>query len=726
MLLPALAMLTATPSTPPATDSFLQEFAETRRYLAGRPVGAKVTPDGSAVLFLRSQPKDARQMLFEFDVKRGQTKELLTPEALLQGAAETLTAAEKARLERMRVSARGFTSFQLSADGKRLLVALSGRLYVVERASGKVQQLKTGDGACLDPKFSPDGAWVAYVRNHDVMAVELAKNVEHAVTTGGTEERPHGLAEFVAQEEMSRFQGFWFSPDGAQVAFQETDHAGLERFGIADPLHPEAEVERFFYPRPGKKNAAVRLGVVPLKGGKPVWLSWDAERFPYLATVKWPAKGPLTLVVQNRAQTQEQVLAAEPKTGATRVLLTEEDAAWLNLAQEFPLWLPDGSGFLWMSEKSGTPDLELRKPDGALDQVWVKDVHGYDGHTKYVVGYSEKDGQLYVFSGPNPTEAYVARVAKGGVPERVTGKLPAPALETAAALSGELLVVTTTSATAMAKTFVLKKDGAVLGELPSVALEPKLQPKLTLLQLKSGQRSWAAVLKPQGFAPGKKYPVVLNVYAGPGHLEVTQTLRENLVLQWLADQGFIVVKLDGRGTPRRGRDFERAIKGDFATVTAADQLDGLKALAAEVPELDLTRVGVYGWSFGGYMAALLGLAHGDQVKAAVAGAPVVDWLDYDTHYTERYLGVPPDAAKAYDGSSLLAYVDRAKRPLLLIHGTADDNVYFLHTLKLSDALFKAGKPHAVLPLANFTHMVPDPIVTQRLWQRIAGFFKETL
>ncbi len=719
-------MLTATPPSPVAVDAFLQEFAETRRYLSGRPVGAKLTPDGSAVLFLRSQPKDARQMLFEFDVKSGQTKELLTPEALLQGAAETLTAAEKARLERMRVSARGFTSFQLSADGKRLLVALSGKLYVVERATAKVLALKTGDGACLDPKFSADGASVAYVRNHDVHVVELSKNVERPVTQGGTEVRPHGLAEFVAQEEMSRFQGFWFSPDGAQVLFQETDQAGVERFAVADPLHPEAEVDRFHYPRPGRKNAAVKLGLVPLKGGRPTWVTWDAAAFPYLATVKWPAKGALTLVVQNREQTKEQILAVDPKTGATKVLLTEEDAAWLNLAQEFPAWLPDGSGFFWMSEKSGTSDIELRRADGSLDAVWVKDVHGYDGHTKYLIGYSEKDAALFVFTGPNPTESYVAKVTKGGKPERVTGKLPSPALETGASVVGELMLVTTASSTAMPKTVVLKKDGTIVGELPSVALEPSLKPNLTLLQLKTGQRSWAAVLKPKGFTAGKKYPVILNVYAGPGHLEVTQTLRENLVLQWLADQGFIVVKLDGRGTPRRGRDFERAIKGDFATVTAADQLDGLKALAAEVPELDLTRVGVYGWSFGGYMAALLGLAHGDQLKSAVAGAPVVDWLDYDTHYTERYLGVPPAAAKAYDVSSVLTYVDRAKRPLLLIHGTADDNVYFLHSLKLSDALFKAGKPHAVLPLANFTHMVPDPIVTQRLWQRIAGFFKETL
>ncbi len=198
------------------------------------------------------------------------------------------------------------------------------------------------------------------------------------------------------------------------------------------------------------------------------------------------------------------------------------------------------------------------------------------------------------------------------------------------------------------------------------------------------------------------------------------------MLQWLANQGFIVVKFDGRGTPRRGRNWERAIKGDFATITAQDQLGALHALAKEMPELDLARVGVYGWSFGGYMASVLTLGYGDNIKTGVAGAPVVDWHDYDTHYTERYLGVPPEAAKAYDVSSVLTYVEKAKRPLLLIHGTADDNVYFIHSLKLSDAMFRAGKNHQVLPLSNFTHMVPEPVVTQRLWERIAQHFKENL
>ncbi len=703
--------------------TFLKDYAETRRFMAGRPVGAKVTPDGKAVLFLRSAPRDARQTLFELDLATRKTKEVLTPELVLAGGAEVLSAAEKARLERQRVSARGFTSFQLSSDGKRVLVALSGKLFVVERASGTVTALKTGGGGCLDPRFSPDGARVAYVREHDVWVMELSSNTEHRLTTGGSELTPNGLAEFVAQEEMSRFSGFWFSPDGASLAYQATDLHGVERFGVADPMKPEAEPERFSYPRPGHANASVRLGIVSVRGGPTTWVSWDAKALPYLATVRWSKNAPLTLLVQNREQTHEELLAVDAKTGATKRLLAEDDAAWLKLSQEFPRWLKDGSGFFWRTERNGGPEVELRKADGSLDRSWVKAEAGFDAFA----GWDEAGKTLFFTGGADPTQSLLYAVKEGGAPVRVPTPSKGPSTETVtSAEQGTTLVVTTTSSRELPKTVVQRPDGTVLAELPSVAVEPMLTLELETLQLDAEPKSYAAVLRPHGFVPGTKYPVILQVYGGPGHQEVTQVKRENLLLQWLADQGFVVVKLDGRGTPRRGREWERAIKGDFATLIAADQLAGLKALGARFKELDLTRVGVTGWSFGGYLSALLALKEPQAVRCAVAGAPVVDWKDYDTHYTERYLGLPDANPKAYETSSLLTYVSSCERHVLLVHGTADDNVYFLHSLKLSDALFRAGKPHDVLPLTNFTHMVPEPVVLERLWERIALEFKERL
>jgi dipeptidyl-peptidase-4 len=395
----------------------------------------------------------------------------------------------------------------------------------------------------------------------------------------------------------------------------------------------------------------------------------------------------------------------------------------LNLAQEFPAWLPDGSGFFWMTEKNGGPEIELHRADGAYQSTWVKREAGW-AKTTDQLAYDEAGRTLYFSGGADPTAAMLWKVTDGGEPQRVKLDFPEPSSQwVKVSTDGKYLLAGATALGAMPRISVFESSGKKVGDLPSVAVEPSL--KLNAEVKKVGD-FWTMVFKPEGMKAGAKLPVILSVYGGPGHNMVAQGHREHLIDQWLANQGFIVVKADGRGTQRRGRDWERAIKGDFATQIAADQLAALKAVAKTVPEMDLNRVGVYGWSFGGYLSGLLTLGFGDAVKAGVAGAPVVDWHDYDTHYTERYLGVPPADDKAYDVSSLLTYVPKAKRPLLVLHGTADDNVYFLHTLKLSDALFRAGKPHQVLPLSNFTHMVPDPVVTERLYERIAQFFKETL
>ncbi len=720
MRLASTLVLVATAAS--ADDAFLRDYAETRRFMAGRPAAAKITPDSKAVLFLRSKAKRPEQSLLVMDVASGQVKELITPEQILQGAQEKLSAEEKARLERLRISARGITSYKLSKDGRKVLVGLSGRLFVVERESGKVQPLEQGDAPMLDPSFSPDGKQIAFVRDYDLHVVELASGRERRVTKGGSKTVMHGLPEFVAQEEMGRFQGYWWSPDSKLIAYQQSDHSKLERFAIVDPMHPERGADEFFYPRPGKDNATVRLGIVRATGGPTVWVKWDAGKYPYLATVRWEENAPLTILVQNRAQTEQVLYAVDPKTGATKELLVERDDAWLNLDQSFPHWLEDGSAFFWRTERNGGPEIELRGRDGALLSSWVKPEHGFHA----LAGFDEKSRTLYFMGSPDPTVTHVYRVKEGGSPERVKLGATGPAVEWASlSKDASLLVSQWTTLSQMPRTAVFRADGTRLGELPSVAVEPALSVQVEIRPV-GEQKLFAAIVRPKGFKKGQKLPVIVDVYGGPGHQVVRHELRPKLISQWLADRGHLVVSFDGRGTPGRGRAFERAIKNDFGTIPLADQVAALQALAKEMPELDLKRVGIYGWSFGGYMAALAVLKRPDVFKAAVSGAPVVDWTDYDTHYTERYLGTPQDNPKGYQSSSLLAYADKLERPLLLIHGTADDNVYFFHTLKLSDALFRAGKPHTVLPLSNFTHMVPEPTATQRLYERIARFFEETL
>ena len=272
---------------------------------------------------------------------------------------------------------------------------------------------------------------------------------------------------------------------------------------------------------------------------------------------------------------------------------------------------------------------------------------------------------------------------------------------------------------------VLTTDGKALGQLMVTAETPPHLPTTELTQAKSVHLFDAAVTRPRNFQAGKKYPVILQVYAGPTAKTVNATLRGYLPDQWMADQGFIVVRVDGRGTPWKGRDWERVIKGNFIDIALNDQVAGLQALAAQYPEIDLSRVGVTGWSFGGYFSAMAAIRRPDIFRAGVAGAPVVTWENYDTHYTERYLGTPQANPEAYRVSNVTTYATELRRPLLLIHGLTDDNVYFQHTLQLAAALFMAGKSYELLPQLG-THMIADPRVKLRQQQRIIEFFNLNL
>jgi dipeptidyl-peptidase-4 len=266
------------------------------------------------------------------------------------------------------------------------------------------------------------------------------------------------------------------------------------------------------------------------------------------------------------------------------------------------------------------------------------------------------------------------------------------------------------------------RDGSELGTLKSVAETTPLPPRVELTTVGENPALHAAIIRPNGFDAAKKYPVIVSVYGGPHSQTVVAARGRYLLDQWLAEQGFIVVSIDGRGTPARGRAWERAIRGNLIDVPLADQVAGLRALAAKYPQLDLERVGIYGWSFGGYFSAMAVMREPEVFRAGVAGAPVTDWRDYDTHYTERYLGLPEKNEQGYAASSVLTYAPQLRRPLLLIHGTADDNVYFLHSIRLSDALFRARRDFEFLPLSGLTHMVPDPVVTRSLYTRIAEQF----
>jgi dipeptidyl-peptidase-4 len=726
----AAALVLSAPAVggPPIDTSFLKRYAETRGFMLGRPQKPKFTPDGKTVLFLRADPPAAKLKLFAFDVATGQTKELLTPEMLLKGGDEQLTPEEKARRERQRVSTGGFADYHLDESGNRVLVMLSGRPWVFDRTTGKARELNAGKGTIVDPKWSPDGKWVSYVRDYDVMTYDLANDKEVSVTTGGTAEKTHGLAEFVAQEEMGRHTGYWWSPDSSKIAYAEADHAGVELWHVADPFKPGVPPQAQYYPRPGKKNVSVRLGVKPVSGGETVWVEWDRSKYEYLARVCWVRAG-LLLAVQSRNQKGYGVLRAEPETGRTSLFGGEtwDAVAWQEVPELKPL---DGIGSAAVMTDIGTSRKFLLhySPAGrpVTTRATADEVLAVNGNTQW----------FYLSGSDDPTTRYVSRsryvlTPRGETPgDFLEGEevlTNGPGIHTAAFSPDCSTAVFTATSLGRMPAYEVRAaapNGGKLGTLPSVAAEPPFTPNVKVEKVGD---YWTAVVRPRDFDPKKKYPVIVDVYGGPHHLHVLQAMRNWLIPQWLADQGFVVVALDNRGTPGRGAEWEKAIYGKFGTVPLDDQVKGLTALCDKFPELDRDRVGIVGWSFGGYMAANAVLRRPDVFKAAVAGAPVTAWEDYDTHYTERYLGLLPESRAAYDEASLLPLAKNLSRPLLLVHGTADDNVYYRHSLKLADALFRAGREFESLPLPGVTHMYSaDPQVAERLWERAVTFFKRHL
>ncbi len=724
-LIPVISLLaSAALAAEDANLKYFRDLAETRGYTLGRPVSPRLTPDGKTVLFLRGGPRDPVLRLYEFEVATGRERELLTPAQLLGSGEEQLTAEEKARRERARVTLKGFTRFDLSQDGARLLVTLSGKLYVVNRLDLKVTELPGRNW--IDPRFSPDGSFVAAVHEGELHVIDLAAKTERAVTTGATATLSHGVAEFVAQEEMDRREGYWWSPDSQWLACQETDESMVEVRYIADALHPEEPPTKFYYPRAGSANAKVRLGVISRDGGATHWIAWDAEKFPYLCRVVWKEPGaPLTLLVQNRAQQEQHLLAADPATGATRELLKETDAAWLNLDDQaiMPVWLKGGRQFLWTTESRGAWQVELRDAAGGLVREITPLTFGYRG----LIKADAARGSVFVRGGADAREVQIWKfpLAGGeGLPLTV-----APGIHGAQfAEDSPVMVHSFDLLDGRTGTEILSGGGERLASLPSLAEAPPALPNLELTRTTGSEHTFdAAIVRPHDFQSGRKYPVILYVYAGPTTTVVSASRRGYYGDQWLADQGYIVARLDGRGVPLHGRAWERVVRGNLIDIALNDQVEGLRALGAKYPEMDLTRVGVTGWSFGGYFSAMATIRRPDVFRCGVAGAPVVTWENYDTYYTERYLGTPQENPEGYRASSVLTYAPQLQRPLLLIHGLTDDNVYFQHSLQLADALFMAGKPYEFLPMLG-THLAGsnDPVVRLREQMRVLEFFNREL
>ncbi|MFC6089060.1 S9 family peptidase [Saccharothrix lopnurensis] len=680
--------------------SFPRQQARTQRFTLGAPRTFTVSPDGAKVYFLRTAAATSRANgLWAFDTA-SRTESLLVDPGVLLTDPEDLSPEERARRERSREQAAGLVGYSTDADARLAAFALSGRLFVVELATGEVRELPVAD-AVLDPRLDPTGRRLAYVADGALHVVDLGTGEDRALAAPDGPDVTWGLAEFIAAEEMDRHRGYWFAPDGERVLAARVDNSPVLRWHIADPANPATPAAEIAYPAAGTPNAVVEVAVL---GDRRVDVAWDREAFPYLVTASWTSHGRPLLQVQSRDQRRVLVLAVDVETGATEVVADDADPRWLEVVPGVPRWTPagelvrvlpvDGANRLVVGDRAWTPDgLQVR---AVLDVA--------------------EDGVLVTASADDPTQVHVHLVTADGATRLSTED----GVHGAARGGGVLVLVS-----AGMDHFGARVTVSTGGGIGSSAETPVLTPAVRLLTV--GERDLrAALLLPRDHVPGTGLPVLLDPYGGPHAQRVLAARNAYLTSQWLADQGFAVLVVDGRGTPGRGPAWERDIAFDLAGTTLEDQVDALRAVAAIEPDLDVTRVGIRGWSYGGYLAALAVLRRPDVFHAGIAGAPVTDWRLYDTHYTERYLGHPDERPEVYDTNSLLADAPKLERPLMIVHGLADDNVVAAHTLRLSSALLAAGRPHTVLPLSGVTHMTPQEQVAENLLLLQVDFLKRAL
>ncbi|MCH6162378.1 S9 family peptidase [Streptomyces marispadix] len=746
--------------------TFPRQYARTQRFTLGAPRAFTVAPDGSRVVFLRSRKgTDRANLLWVREPSTGHEYVAADPASLLGGAAEELSAEERARRERSREGSAGIVGYATDIAVAQAVFALSGRLFAAGLTpGGECRELRVPTPV-VDPRLSPDGTHIAYVSGGALRVVRTDGTGDRAVAVPENDRITYGLAEFIAAEEMDRGRGFWWAPDSRRLLVARADDSPVTRWWIADPAHPDREPSEVAYPAAGTPNADVTLHLLgPLDtqgdgGAERLEVRWDRERFPYLARVHWSAGGPPLLLVQARDQRTQLHLGVDTGTGATSTLHGEQDPDWLELFAGVPAWTHDGR-LVRIDDSSGARVLTVDGSAFTDDSSHVRAVldvgedgvlfsasagaGGEHGQGEPAEGGSAQVGDVGVyfarFAGDGSCAGVERLTDPDGGEEPGAGAAGQPHVASAVRGGDTLVLVTASLSRPGSRAAVLRvggqdgQDGALplkpLDAVPSHAETPLLSTSPRLLR--TGERRIpAGLVLPTGYREGDgPLPVLMDPYGGPHGQRVVAAHNAWLTSQWFADQGFAVIVADGRGTPGRSPAWEKAVSRQIADVTLDDQVEALLSLAEDHP-LDLTRVGIRGWSYGGYLAALAVLRRPDVFHSAVAGAPVTDWRLYDTHYTERYCGTPEEDPEVYARSSVvtdegLSGADHRHRPLMLIHGLADDNVAAAHTLRLSSALLAAGRPHEMLPLSGVTHMTPQEQIAENLLLLQVAFFKRTL
>ena len=710
------------------------------------PHGVQISPDGTLVTYLKPEASDQTTYdLWAQPIGGGAPRRLIDG-SVVEPKTAVLTEAEKSRRERERVGGQhGVVDYDWDQKGQAILIPAGGALYLADPKTGAARKLTAaGDGA-FDARISPGGGFVTYVRDQNLHAIDLKTGADRALTTEGAGTLSFGTAEFVAQEEMDRYTGYWVAPGDRLMAFTRVDESTVDVVPRFDIGANGATVVNQRYPRAGRPNAVVDLYVSDLAGGPRVKVDLGADADVYLARVNWSADGK-TLYVQRESRNQQRLdlLAVDPATGVARVILTEQQKPWIDLNDDFTA-LKDGD-FIWGSERSGYQHLYLYKADGTLIRAithgdWpISGSAGAGRHPSAIAGVDESKGLVYFAAGkdsPLEQQLYLVSYRHPGEPRRITSGEGWWTVDMAE--DHRSFVGTYTDPHTPAQTALYAASGKRLAWIEENRLGPghpyapyldhKSFPEFGTLKAEDGQTLYYSITKPYGFDPAKRYPAIVNVYGGPGVGGLVRKAWPSATDQLLTQEGFVIFRIDNRGTAGRGMKFAAPIYQAMGGVEVKDQLQGERLLAS-LPYVDPKRVGVMGWSYGGFMTIRLLTEPGTPFAAGAAGGPPADWRLYDTHYTEHYMGDPRTSGAAYDASAIAPRLPALAQPgaprLLLLHGMADDNVVFENSTRIMASLQANAVPFDLMLFPGERHGVSTPAKQVQLWKTYLAFFKRTL
>ena len=704
------------------------------------PRVVQVSPDGRRVGLLRGRKDDQHQLdLWSYDIADAALKLRVNSKELVP--TEQLSAAERARRERERVADyHGIVNYKWAPDSRHVLFTLAGSLYLCDLDAGaksSLRQLTHGGTAILDPQVSPGGRYASFVRDQDLWIMELSSGVERRLTFDGGGTVHNAESEFVAQEEMGQSSGYWWAPDDSAIAFKRFDESKVPIARRFEVYADRVDVVDQRYPAAGDPNVTVQLGVVTPSGGDTRWVDLGNDKDIYLARVDWtPDSKALAFQRLTRDQKRLDLVLVDAHTLAERNLVSEISTTWVNLTDDLH-FLVHQRAFVWSSERSGTKHLYLYGLDGQLRHPLTRGNWNVDE----LLAVDESAGQLYFASNRDAIidqQIYTVRMdgRDAEQPHRVSrgdGWHAAQFAKDAAQVA--LYVDTFSDPNTPPQVSVNAPDGKRLAWIEENPLNPEhpywpfrdghVTPEFGQLKAEDGQDLHYALLKPPGFNAARRYPVFVDVYGGPTAQIVQRRWSTDYFSEYMARQGYVVFRLDNRGSDRRGRAFSDAIYGRLGEIEVRDQLAGVRWLQGQ-PWADAKHIGVFGWSYGGYMTLML-LAKGSELLAAGAAvAPVTDWRLYDTCYTERYLKRPQDNPQGYADSAVFSSLGGLRSPLFLAHGMADDNVLFVNSTHLMSELQQRGVQFELMTYPGAKHGLSTPQMKTHVYTAIQRFFDQHL